>query len=591
MRSKISKSLRILGLVVGIVIICYGAYSVSLRAQKIIRVNTLKDINDFCNSSLSNVDENEKKIKELLKSEDDPLTLGKYNSALVQINIIRGDYDSFINYSKEAINNYKKVKFGEYYAISESKNVLWALTKMDKFSEVYILANEIVNMINEGGDKYLSFEELVETETIINSSLLTIYSTLGLEENSKIYYEKLCSYSFTEEQWLKLGEIVLHGKYKYAKLVNDPELQLKLATENYRVVSLNDEKYNTNMVLSAHLPIAYANIRLGNYDNVLNDLEYVREYCNKYNDSKTLSLVQFAYAEYLMATNEIDEAAKVINDTIPIMKDNKDYINAITLIDKFIMKVKESNNKIDLVSFYEDSYNFKSLLLNDYDIINILEESIILNDSVNGNKIAYLHNKSVRSRNVIVVFALIIIMVLIALIKTIKLYKVKDINAQNLTKIANTDYLTGVYSRGYGYSKLNKLIDSRTTFSLGILDIDNFKKINDEYGHVIGDMVLSKLAEDIKASIRKDDIILRFGGEEFIVVFPHTKKADAKKVLDRIRINTSKVIVDNKVNFTFSAGVTSYNGVDNIEIDDLISKADKLLYKAKNSGKNKIIEN
>ena len=118
-----------------------------------------------------------------------------------------------------------------------------------------------------------------------------------------------------------------------------------------------------------------------------------------------------------------------------------------------------------------------------------------------------------------------------------------------------------------------------------IIDIDNFKKINDTYGHKQGDEVLQKLGEIIKKTIRKTDLAFRYGGEEFIVLFPNTHIQQALQVAQRLKKNVSQRIKIDMKPVTISGGIGEYNGENPMEF---FEKIDSALYKAKNSGKNKI---
>ena len=127
--------------------------------------------------------------------------------------------------------------------------------------------------------------------------------------------------------------------------------------------------------------------------------------------------------------------------------------------------------------------------------------------------------------------------------------------------------------------------------SVAILDIDNFKQINDAFGHEKGDEVLRTLGYIIKSTIRNSDFAIRYGGEEFLIIFPHTTKKEALKSLERIkeRFSNTRFGIDRKV--TFSAGIADYpSDVKNLtNLDILIRIADHRLYRAKGTGKNKIV--
>jgi diguanylate cyclase (GGDEF)-like protein len=123
-----------------------------------------------------------------------------------------------------------------------------------------------------------------------------------------------------------------------------------------------------------------------------------------------------------------------------------------------------------------------------------------------------------------------------------------------------------------------------------MIDIDHFKRINDTYGHNIGDKVLTTLANIVKESLRKEDYIIRWGGEEFVVLLFDTVLLDAKKVIDRIREKLMKTkIVPIEWDVSFSSGIAGGKTPENIEeIEKWIENADEGLYKAKENGRNRI---
>ncbi len=164
-----------------------------------------------------------------------------------------------------------------------------------------------------------------------------------------------------------------------------------------------------------------------------------------------------------------------------------------------------------------------------------------------------------------------------------------------------TDALTGLYNKKYLYETLINEVENykRTSIniSLIIMDIDNFKKINDTYGHLAGDEVLKRLALIVKNSIRGQDIPCRFGGEEFIVILPGTNLYNATFVGERIRKKMeeqdfSNIGINRKI--TISLGLAELddlitsNPIEDIDPDFLIEKADEALYYSKKHGKNQL---
>lgn len=119
-----------------------------------------------------------------------------------------------------------------------------------------------------------------------------------------------------------------------------------------------------------------------------------------------------------------------------------------------------------------------------------------------------------------------------------------------------------------------------------MLDIDSFKMVNDQYGHMVGDLVLKRVAKNIKNSLLGSDIVGRYGGEEFLVILPNTNKKEASIVAERIRKNVKEEQFTNGVRVTISGGVKEYQGE---EINKFVDEADKSLYNAKNQGRDKVI--
>jgi len=159
-----------------------------------------------------------------------------------------------------------------------------------------------------------------------------------------------------------------------------------------------------------------------------------------------------------------------------------------------------------------------------------------------------------------------------------------------LQKLSVTDGLTGLYNHRYIVDLTVRLIEESKRYnqilSIAMIDIDNFKSVNDTYGHPFGDEVLIKLASTFEEKIRKTDSAGRYGGEEFLIILTHTDISGAIEVVERIRSSVENLKWNHKdVKITISVGVYQRNNEDT---SSLISKADQLLLKAKKNGKNRI---
>lgn len=165
-----------------------------------------------------------------------------------------------------------------------------------------------------------------------------------------------------------------------------------------------------------------------------------------------------------------------------------------------------------------------------------------------------------------------------------------------LKELAVRDQLTTLYNRRYFFDVVQNFISlakrENTPLSLMMIDIDDFKSINDTYGHGTGDLVIKLLASILIEHTRDSDIIARIGGEEFVVLLTNTAKNVAIKVANKIREFTQNQAIktdeEKSINFTISIGVDSVKTKDEQQIEEALARADKALYKAKHRGKNRV---
>ncbi|MEK6926346.1 MAG: GGDEF domain-containing protein [Nanoarchaeota archaeon] len=160
-----------------------------------------------------------------------------------------------------------------------------------------------------------------------------------------------------------------------------------------------------------------------------------------------------------------------------------------------------------------------------------------------------------------------------------------------LYNLAIHDEKTGLYNNRFYENQLDFEIEKtqrkKRNLSLIMTDIDFFKKINDEYGHIKGDEILAKLAKVINSQIRKYDIASRFGGEEFAIILPETTSEKAKILARRLQKAVEKDSFLKKYKLTLSIGITQFKSKDSKKSFKI--RADKALYQAKKSGRNKFV--
>lgn len=169
-----------------------------------------------------------------------------------------------------------------------------------------------------------------------------------------------------------------------------------------------------------------------------------------------------------------------------------------------------------------------------------------------------------------------------------------ELKNKRLVTLSSRDGLTGIYNRRYLEAQLAKEFTRATRYGLPLsvmlCDIDNFKKVNDTFSHAIGDDVLRQVAAIMQQNTRDIDIVARYGGEEFVIVFPETNKVDALQACEKIHTLIERQPWHDLapgLQITLSQGLTANTAVYNHE--EMLNRADTLLYDAKHAGKNRII--
>lgn len=164
-----------------------------------------------------------------------------------------------------------------------------------------------------------------------------------------------------------------------------------------------------------------------------------------------------------------------------------------------------------------------------------------------------------------------------------------------LLELSNTDHLTGLFNRRYLMEALDKEVQRSIRkggdLSLIILDIDHFKKVNDTYGHLQGDVVLQRVALNLQKELRSYDIAARYGGEEFVAVLPDANLKEAIFVANRVRLSIQDVKFGGTLTplaITVSLGVATFPTLDCSTVDAFIKLADDALYRAKANGRNRV---
>jgi diguanylate cyclase (GGDEF)-like protein len=161
-----------------------------------------------------------------------------------------------------------------------------------------------------------------------------------------------------------------------------------------------------------------------------------------------------------------------------------------------------------------------------------------------------------------------------------------------LLELATTDPLTGLVNRRELNNQAHRMLLQAQRLNLKlsmlVIDIDHFKRVNDTYGHATGDKVLKCVSTIISAGRRNEDVVARFGGEEFVLLLSNANNIDAARIAENIRMSVENTSMEG-INITISIGIASINKEKRDSFDSLFSRSDAALLEAKKSGRNKIV--
>lgn len=294
----------------------------------------------------------------------------------------------------------------------------------------------------------------------------------------------------------------------------------------------------------------------------------------KFSSEKTASkLASFLEKYKKIILSYIDQEKTYLDDREAEFRNIIDILTkALSTLDiknqDFNQKIFEQSEKMEQITLLDDIKKIKVALSREIDQ---MREAIREKESYDAGQVEVLSKKVVTLKN--------------------ELQKAKSESLK--------DGLTGINNRLSLDRHLRKLVEQNlitaTPFSMFILDIDNFKTINDSYGHQAGDRILIATVQKCKDSIRKDDFLARYGGEEFVAILQGASLRNAKKKGDNIRkaISTTRYSLDGEKNkgsiisFTVSIGVSIYKKGDTVK--SVVERADKALYAAKATGKNRVV--
>lgn len=551
-------------------------------------VNMLREVEALVNEGIMDIDTKEEEYLEIVKRDNlSNFEKGKYSSALVQIYSLRADYKNMLHYGNLAIQEYEKIRNGELLVIQETKYLAIAMIKIGRYSEAVILVDNLLKYVNSEKAKNISDEDIQSIQLLTNCIYLEIYSQFEITDKAKIYYEKLSDVEMSAEFEFFNKNRLLISKIKYARSIKDYNLMKEYSEELYRFQKNIDEVNGTDFSDLTLMYLGYSNIKTNNLEEGYNQLKKAEMLYTKIRDCYGLLTIKMGYSEYYEKIGEIDTAFNELLQVLEALKHTDDVIQQKNILSLIIEFIKRNNIDNNLEEYYNLYYSLEEATSRDQTLIQLLSNSLSLNQEINTTRLELSETEDRMNSKRHIYFILVWFILICYTIKMTSLYKEKRDKEQKLLELVNKDYLTGATSRGCGYKILEDLIKENHKFSIALLDIDNFKRINDTYGHTTGDEVLKYICNSFKEKLSSEDIIIRTGGEEFILIFSNKDINYSFNQLDRIREEIHSESKGNNVEISFSAGITE-RSEETLEL--LIDKIDKLLYKAKNQGKNIIIK-
>jgi diguanylate cyclase (GGDEF)-like protein len=393
---------------------------------------------------------------------------------------------------------------------------------------------EMIYILNE---KFLISENLKDLFVKKTDDLIKILKNNGYRLSLSILYEGISNFFILQKSYLKAFKYLRFAVINFRNIGLDEKAK-KLEDDFYNIIKLSSSK-----ILEKEEKNNFKKIF---YDDIINI------------SIKIISL---------------DNIQEILDKTLNFLK-NKFPINDVFLRVETEMFESQSSTSYDFLVPAEEIFSVEPL-------------EVFYISKYNDFKIKYY----MRNENLIVNLSLLesLFDTLILLDEYLSATLNRIIHQQNSIK----DYLTGAYSRRYLYLRLEeeyqKSLRENSMFVLAMFDLDDFKKVNDTYGHKEGDRVLKFFVNTINENIRNLDILARYGGEEFVLILPKVNFEEALKILERIKEkieNKSKKIFDYEI--TTSIGVCSSKYIKDKDHKKIISFADKALYESKNTGKNKI---
>jgi len=431
-----------------------------------------------------------------------------------------------------------------------------------------------------------------------------IYEYRHEDQQAVPFFTEAVNYHRSHQRWRDLGDTV-YGLGRAYKNSGDLDKGKDLLLDSITIArKVNDHQG----VAYGKKELASLYSKIGNKD--MAEFFYLRaiESFKISNNISSMADGTISVASISLDQKDTDKAHRYLDQAEQII-DSKNMLSHLLRLKYYRGKAYEQQGKYELaykammasypqrLQMLKQQYSEKFEQLESQFELNKLDAENKLLEKENQLNTGNLEAERKRNQflNLIIVMFIIICLLLVFILIRARQSRLK------FQRLSQTDDLTGLSNRGKAVQLLDAQIEvakkQKTELSVAVLDLDYFKQINDRFGHAIGDLVLIEFAMLCKASLRGADIVGRIGGEEFLIGLPQTSVTDASTLLDKLRIKihdianviNQTVDTDNqRLGVSVSIGVTGFQPGDNSE--NMIGRADKALYKAKNAGRDQVIE-
>ncbi|MGL4735821.1 MAG: diguanylate cyclase [Cellulosilyticaceae bacterium] len=592
MRFKTAQIALLMILLTGILSILGLLYHSNTQAQRTREFAThyVSEFTYWSHTMASSSEDIRLNYKQTALDPSDPLSVGILINLDAEYEAFQGNYEQAKALLFKALTYHSSSPYGQPLVIRTYLQGLITTARLSMDVDSILFSYPLLDLVQDPDTLWITKEEKIRTQAYVYANLLTLFSKYNLMEKATQYYDALTTLV------VELPDLPL----KYAYVTYALQIYHDANQDFDKMRALNIAFYEANYIRNPAITKSIAATGFSHFalegatlDELVNTCSYLESslaFCEQKEDLYGIANTSYSLANCYLQCGNYKQALASIERAITLYLELADGVHFGRAID-FVVEHSEKFTSIDLSDYYKAIYHLYSqsdMVANTQAMItNIID----INDKLNADKLAIKQREhaDLMAKNIVIKIG-IWVLITISISLTFMIYSLRKQvrinrtqNAQ-LNDLLNRDYLTGCTSKATGLKYLDELIAKNTPFSLAIVDIDNFKQLNDQHGHLFGDHVLSTLGTLLLENIGKQDFVIRFGGEEFIIVY-HKTQDEAWLHLDATRELIAQTVFKEFIQVSISGGIVSSKGESTKE---LIEAADRLLYRSKSTGKNKI---